>query len=143
MGLKMGIMKCSTGKILLNKKAKKLCEAHGCNCKKEKRIKGYHRFCRRHRFYRDRESNPVYYVYQNLRSSAKRRGKIFTISFEYFKNWCEEVGFMNHKRGLFKNRSSVDRIDNNLGYIEGNLKMLSVSQNSRKQFVPYFANGGG
>lgn len=44
---------------------------------------------------------------------------MFTISFEYFKQFCYETNYMWGK-GRTKNAFSVDRIIEELGYIEGN-----------------------
>lgn len=67
----------------------------------------------------------------NLRSNAKRRRKIFTISFEYFKQFCYDTNYM-WKKGRTKKSYSVDRIVEELGYIEGNIQALEVGKNKKK-----------
>lgn len=80
---------------------------------------------------RYRQRYPMMYAYLTLRSNAKRRHKVFTISFEYFKQFCYETNYMWGK-GRTKNSFSVDRIKEELGYIEGNLQVLRVGKNKKK-----------
>ena len=78
-----------------------------------------------------RNKNPIRYAYDVLKMNAKRRGKPFEISFEYFKQFAIETNYIKGK-GRTKLSYSVDRIKNDLGYIEGNLQKLTVSDNSKK-----------
>jgi hypothetical protein len=71
-------------------------------------------------------------AYAALKHNAKRRHKQFTISFECFKQFCFETNYMAGK-GRTKKSYSVDRIKEELGYVEGNLQVLTVSDNSRKR----------
>lgn len=70
--------------------------------------------------------------YNTLKYNAKRRGKQFDISFEYFMKFCIETNYISGK-GKTKESYSIDRIDNNLGYIEGNLQILTLGDNTRKR----------
>lgn len=79
-----------------------------------------------------RKRNPVWYAYDTLRSNAKRRKKPFTISFEYFKQFCQETSY-HRGRGRSSASFSVDRIKNELGYVEGNMRVITKGANSRKQ----------
>jgi len=87
--------------------------------------------CRRHRVEKWRRDNPVRYAYTNLKDNAKRRGKEFSISFEYFVNWCASYEYIQRK-GKSKSGFTVDRIDNDLGYVEGNLQCISNEENVKK-----------
>ena len=71
-----------------------------------------------------RKKHPEKYAYDNLRSNSKQRGIPFTISFEYFKQFCHENDYIQ-KKGITKHSLS-------LGYIPGNLQVLTVSENSKK-----------
>lgn len=104
-----------------------LCQAHGCTNNKRKKD----RFCRKHRHRYTKENNTVAYVYGILKSNAKRRGKVFTISLCYFRLWCSHTGYIE-KRGKTGKSASIDRINPEKGYEVGNLQILSLSDNSRK-----------
>jgi hypothetical protein len=76
----------------------------------------------------------------DLKNRARQRGHAFTISFEYYyKTVWLDSGYAE-KHGKTKECLSVDRADNAKGYVEGNLQVMTVSENSRKKFVPYFKN---
>lgn len=66
-----------------------------------------------------------------MRSNAKRRNKVFTLTLEQFKQFCEETDYIN-KRGKTGKSASIDRIDNNKGYEIGNIRILTLSENSAK-----------
>lgn len=69
--------------------------------------------------------------YLNLRANSKRRGIKFELTYEQFL----EFGY-KHKyfigKGKTKESYSIDRIDNELGYIIDNIQILTISENSRK-----------
>jgi hypothetical protein len=69
--------------------------------------------------------------YQTMKYNATRRKKPFTITFEYFKQFCYETCYMAGK-GRTKESFTVDCEINELGYIPGNIKMRTKSINSRK-----------
>lgn len=78
-----------------------------------------------------RENNPVKAAFFNLRQNAKRRGHVFTITFEDFKKFCRKTKYMAGK-GRTKDSFSIDRINPAKGYEPGNLQLLTVSENSSK-----------
>lgn len=83
--------------------------------------------------------NPEKYLYANLRGNARRRGKVFTITFEEFKAFLESENYLRRKRGRSKTSVSVDRVINELGYIAGNLKAITLQANSSKRhYVDYW-----
>ncbi len=79
-----------------------------------------------------REANPMYYAYMAKRDNAKRKGIEFTISFEYFKEFCYKTQYMS-KRGRSATSYAIDRIKNHLGYIPGNLQALTNRDNVIKK----------
>lgn len=111
----------------MSNKDSRLCINHGC---KNKRRKGKSKCntCVKKEW---REKYPMKAVFQTLRHNATRRGKVFTITFEYFKQFCYETDYIAGK-GRRKKSYTIDRIDNSKGYVPGNIQMLTKSENSRK-----------
>jgi hypothetical protein len=70
-------------------------------------------------------------AFQTLRQNARRRKKPFTISFEYFRRFCYRTKDMAGK-GRNKDSYSIDCKINELGYVPGNIRKLTVAQNSSK-----------
>lgn len=94
-------------------------------------------FCNpcRHQNYYNRD--PVRVVYTKLKSNAKRRGHKFTLTLKYFRHFCKLTNYIE-LRGRNKEAYSIDRIDSTKGYQKGNLQILTVSENSRKQDNPLY-----
>lgn len=82
-----------------------------------------------------RNKNPEKATYQTLRANAKRRGKPFKLTFEEFKAFAVEVGYMQ-KKGIEKKSYHIDRIDETKGYVPGNLQVLTNCENVKK-YVHY------
>lgn len=78
-----------------------------------------------------RKKDPMRYSYDAMKANAKRRNKIFTISFEYFQQFCYQTKYHLGK-GRSKVSFTVDCKINELGYAEGNIQMLTKQENSRK-----------
>lgn len=78
-----------------------------------------------------RENNAMKYCYCSLKSNSKRRGKIFTLTFEQFKRFCVQAEYVVGT-GKTKNSFSIDRIDNSKGYTIENIQVLTVSENAKK-----------
>lgn len=76
-------------------------------------------------------NSPYRYWFGVLRRNARRRGVFFGLTFDYWVKWCDDTGYLALK-GITSNSASVDRIRNELGYIDGNIQILSVSNNSSK-----------
>lgn len=86
------------------------------------------------------ENNPVKYLYANLRGNAKRRGKVFDISFPDFLAFVTRENYLKRKRGRTATSVSIDRQNNELGYIAGNLEALTIRDNSwKRNYVDYFS----
>lgn len=110
-----------------------------CKIGKCKRANYSKNLCQRHYTIEYRFENIVKYTYNNLKSNAKRRGKLFQISFEQFKNFVVEVDYIA-KKGIYKKSLHIDRIDENLGYSIENIQVLTNSDNVKK-FLNYKYNG--
>lgn len=78
------------------------------------------------------KNNPIRRAYRNNKDSAKRRGKTFTITYEYFEAWVIENRYMELK-GTGPDDYSIDRIDDTKGYEPGNLQLLTNRENTKKQ----------
>jgi len=79
-----------------------------------------------------RESNPVKAAFYDLRTNAKRREIFFDLTFEQFEKFCIETTYMVGK-GKTANSYSVDRIEETKGYTEGNLQVLTLAENTKKE----------
>jgi len=108
-------------------KSKALCPAYRCGNKRGTKK----RFCPRHHHMRQAETNPLGYTYSLLKTNAKRRGKVFTLTLEQFRQFCTETDYLVLK-GKQGSNLSIDRKDNSKGYEVGNLQVLTLSANSRK-----------
>lgn len=114
---------------LTKNKPKHLCPAYRCKKSKADRK----RFCHKHHHVHQKETNLAGYTYMLLKCNAKRRGKVFTITLQDFKAFCEETNYLVLK-GKKANSASIDRINPSLGYEKGNLQVLSLSANVSKHY---------
>lgn len=71
-------------------------------------------------------------VYNHLCTNAKRRDIKCTISFEDFMEVITGTFYML-KRGLNSDSLTIDRIDPNKGYEKGNLQVITLRENVKKQ----------
>lgn len=97
-------------------------------CRKTANAGRYCYSCAKRRY---AKKNPVKYAYQVLRNNAKRRNKVFTLTFDEFKEFCYKYDYLAG-RGKKKESYSIDRIDNTKGYTRDNIQVLTLSENSRK-----------
>lgn len=79
-----------------------------------------------------RKNNPMRDAYLRLKSHARNRHIEFTITFEYFEKFALKTKYLNEK-GPFGYSLTVDRKDNLLGYVPGNIKAMSRAKNSEKR----------
>ncbi len=121
------------GKSAERKKAKGRCLIQGCTTIARKSRD----YCSKHEHEVRKEKDPYLYWYGILRRNAKRRGKVFTISLEYFTSFCKETSYITLK-GRKSKSMTIDRIIDELGYIEGNIQILEKGENTRKRFVDYW-----
>ena len=73
----------------------------------------------------------MFEAFKTLRTNARRRGKVFTITFEYFKKFAIRVKYLELK-GITKYAYHIDRIKEELGYIPGNLRLITNIANVKK-----------
>lgn len=91
----------------------------------------------RQRKYEKEKLSPERLIYQRTRYSAKARGLECSIALDdiVLPTVCPylgiELAFNEGKPG--RNSYSVDRIDNTLGYIPGNIEIISYQANAMKQ----------
>jgi hypothetical protein len=75
--------------------------------------------------------HPILRLFHNLKSHAKTRKIPFALTYEWFKAWAIRCGY-DRLHGCKKNSVTVDRRNHKKGYVRGNIRPLSHSQNSRK-----------
>lgn len=133
---KYSTFETSVGDTLTRKLKGGICIAHGCGRPGEKHNKRKKRnlLCTKHRHLEQTTKHPCRTAYRKLKSNAKRREKEFTITYEYFEEWCNRTGYLKHK-GRGKGYATIDREDDSKGYVPGNLKIMEHSCNCRKQFI--------
>lgn len=95
-------------------------------------------FCARHRTVRFKEKFPLKYSFNKLKQRAKERGKAFSLTYAEYEGFAIKTDYARLK-GKTSLSLSIDRVDNSRGYEAGNIAALTLRENSRKQFVPYFA----
>lgn len=101
--------------------------------------------CYRCEHERKKKNNPYRYWYGVNRRNARRRakkynnGKFWYVTFEYWVKFCDDTGYLTLK-GRDKYAASIDCIENDLGYVDGNIRLLTVSDNAKKGTKKVFWN---
>ena len=113
--------------LLFNNKMYKQCITEGC-CNDVRPSTRYCYSCLQRHY---KEKHPLRYCYNTLRSNAKRRYKGFGITFAEFEQFCKDTGYIEGK-GKTKTSLSIDRIYNFQGYDFTNMRVLTLSANSKK-----------
>lgn len=72
-------------------------------------------------------------AFHNIKHRAKQRGVFFALTFAHFKKFCKQTNYIALK-GTSPDSLSVDRVIPRLGYVDGNIQVLSVAANSRKRW---------
>ena len=91
------------------------------------------KFCSTCRTKKMRAVNPIKLVFNRLKQNAKRRKLEFSLSLEHFTEIVSESGYMS-LRGRGKHDLTIDRIISPLGYVDGNIQVLPMSENVKKRF---------
>lgn len=78
-----------------------------------------------------RVNNPVGSAYSRLKDHARERGIHFALTRDYWVWWCNDTGYID-KRGVDGDAMTVDRIRDEVGYVDGNIQMLTKRNNSKK-----------
>ena len=103
---------------------KGLCWVKGCrNFSRDDRC-----MCHMHMQRRWRAKNEVQADYANLKSHAKSRGLDFDLSPDYWRGLTDAFNYY----GKRDETPTIDRIDPTKGYVEGNLRVISLSENAAK-----------
>lgn len=92
-----------------------------------------------------RAKNPTRAAFIILKFNAKRRGIPFEITYDYFRQFAFKTKLITSK-GREADSMSVDRINNDVGYVEGNLQVMSLSDNGYKGYLEreiYYVEGTG
>lgn len=77
--------------------------------------------------------NPLYYAYENLKSSARKRHIPFLLTRSEFAAFCEEHGYLE-KRGKEPTSMSIDRKDTKGPYSKDNIRPLGYFDNVSHKF---------
>lgn len=91
--------------------------------------------CRRNRF---KAKHPLKYSWGNLKRRAKQREKAFSLTFAQYEEFAIKTDYARLK-GKSSLSLSIDRKENHIGYHWWNIQAITLRENSRKQYVPYFA----
>lgn len=113
------------------------CATEGCKTIVKKRNG---RFCSKCKHRKVKKNDPVKYIYNMQKSNANRRGKDFGISLPDWREfWAQNPEALEIKlkdlmagKKPSKHTISVDCIKSKLGYIKGNLQVMTVSLNASK-----------
>jgi len=81
--------------------------------------------------------HPILRLFHNLKTHAKMRKKPFALKYEWFKKWAIRCGY-DRLHGTSASSLTVDRRDHKKGYVVGNIRPLSHSENSRKGYFERF-----
>lgn len=106
------------------------CKTDKCTNLKGKRSP----LCNTCRHRKEKERDELRYHYGIHKRNAKRRGIEFTISLEYFKDFAVKEELL-HGKGRTATSWTIDRKDETLGYIEGNIQKLQNKDNVKKSWV--------
>ena len=113
------------------------CLVKGCRKSSDPKKVG---LCHCHHQYRWRMKSPKRSAFSTLRDHAKGRGIAFTISYDYFLGLTDALAWWDHAAESRGEALSIDRIDITKGYVFGNIRVLTVSENAaagnRERFLP-------
>jgi len=71
-------------------------------------------------------------VYHQIKDRAKRRHQIFNLTFDQFLRAIEGTEYLT-RRGTGIGELHLDRVKVHLGYVPGNLQVITTAENLRKQ----------
>lgn len=75
------------------------------------------------------EANPEMYTFCNLRTNARRRGKICTLTFDQFLFFLKKNPQYMKKKGRRLNSLQIDCEENHLGYTAENIRSIKMKKN--------------
>lgn len=100
---------------------------------------GHSPYCSRCRGRRFAKAHPITNHWMKLKYRAAERGIEFKLTLEEYTEFWNSSGY-GLLHGKTSHSLSIDRIDSSKGYVKGNIRAVTLSYNSRRQFVPYFQN---
>jgi len=110
------------------KKATGYCIGHACwNAPSGKQ--NWCSTCKKRRF---RLAHPIRNSYNNLKTNAKRRGKVFELTFEQFREFAIKNKYVENT-GKTAGSYSIDRERNEEGYTADNIRVMSLADNTIKR----------
>ena len=115
------------------KRARGRCISHGCRRPAAAKKGGRCETCASRLF---RLSHDSHYAYHNLKTSARKRGIEFLLSFEDFEEFCAVTGYLE-RRGWNPEDWTIDRIKTDLPYQTGNLRILTNADNASHKYEEY------
>lgn len=79
-----------------------------------------------------RANNPVHEIYRQIKDRAERRGQIFDITLDDLMAVPRFAEYVQ-RRGRGIEDLHLDRVKVHMGYVRGNLQVLTTEENLRKQ----------
>ena len=110
------------------------------NCRGHRTSGGKSPYCSRCRDRRFKAAHPIKWHYNSLKKHARLRGKPFSLTIEQFTEFAQKTDYVRLV-GRSSLSLSIDRIENSLGYHIWNIRGVTLRENSRKQWVPYYNLG--
>lgn len=108
-----------------NKIIKGQCSNEGCNHPTKGKL------CSTCRSRKSRLNDPVRYSFNNIKNRAKQRNKPFTITIEFFREWCYKYKYIQNK-GTTSEAYTVDRKIEEEGYTNENIQPMKKGANVKK-----------
>jgi hypothetical protein len=114
------------------KKARGKCAVNNCRNELPPSAKVHRRkICSKCHTLRWRANNPISAVLAALRQRSKRKQIPFALTFAHLSALCEESGYLK-ERGRQRHQLHLDRKIVELGYVDGNIQVLTCSENTIK-----------
>lgn len=107
------------------------CQAMFCRNTTRTQNGGREKYCQRCKTRKWKQTNPIRYAYVKAKAKAKKRGIEFGLTLEEWTAFFQEHNLVT-LRGPNKENLSIDRKRSSEGYHKDNIKILTVSENSRK-----------
>lgn len=92
--------------------------------------------CETCKFQRFKAKNEIIIIYYNLKNSARKRSLKFNLTKEWFVKFVTNSPLLTI-RGRSAEAFTIDRVDNDKGYVMGNLEIITKSANSKKYWELY------
>lgn len=91
-----------------------------------------HQLCGSHHKEQWRLNNPVHAAYDNLRASARKRKIPFTLTLQHFTEIIAPTAYLTES-GCTRYCLHIDRKVTTLGYVDGNIQVLTCTENVQKE----------